>query len=414
MAEPKIGIFLCSCGTNIGGTIDLEKVKSELGKNPNYFVFDDLYLCSEAGLAKIKENLKEKIERNELDRVVIAACTPKLHGPLFQDVISQLGINPCYIEFANVREQDSWVHQSEDHDAATNKAIDLIKMAIARVKNARPVRKSFTKIAKKALVIGGGIAGIKASLSIADAGYPVYLVEKSPSIGGHMAMYDKVFPTFDCAICILAPLMVEVSRHPNITLLTNSEIKRVEGVMGNFQVEIVKHPRYIDEEKCTASCIETCSKECPIEVPDAFNQGYSTRKAIYLPFPQAVPYIATIDPSACIGCRACEAMCERDAIDFNQKEEILSIEVGAIIVATGFRTLDPTPLEMFGYNEYENIITSLELERILNPTGPTRGTLACPSDGHLPKKMAFLLCVGSRDLHPLAHSYCSGVCCMYS
>ncbi len=409
----KIGIFLCSCGTNIAGTINLEKVREVLSSDPNNFIFDDLYLCSEAGLEKIRQSIKQNLLNSQVDRIVIAACTPKLHQDLFNEVIGEIGFNPAFIEIANVREQASWVHTSNP-EGATEKVIDLIKMAIARVKNAKPIqRKMFKDIIKRALVIGGGIAGIKASLAIADSGHEVYLVEKKPSIGGHMARYDKVFPTFDCAICILAPLMVKVSRHPNITLLTQSEIKRVGGFKGNFQVEILKHPRFIDEEKCTASCIEDCSTNCPIEVPDDFNGNYAVRKAVYLPFPQAIPFVATIDES-CIGCKTCEAMCGRDAINFNQKEEIVSIDVGAIIVAVGFKPLDPTPLEVFGYNEFKNVITSLEMERMLSPTGPTQGVVACPSDGKIPKRVAFLQCVGSRDLQPMAHSYCSGVCCMYS
>lgn len=409
MEDLKIAIFFCSCGTNIGDTINLAQVRDALSRNPNYVIFDDLYMCSEAGVEKIRDSLKA----NPADRIVIAACTPKLHQDLFRSVIEELGMNPSFVEIANIREQASWVHHS-DPEGATNKAIDLIQMAIAHVKNAKPTRKSFTKIEKSVLVVGGGIAGIQASLSIANAGYKVILVEKEPSIGGHMAMYDKVFPTFDCAICILAPLMVEVGRHPNITLYTKAEIHRVGGVKGNFNVEILKHPRFIDEEKCRASCIETCSKNCPIEISDRFNCEYSTRKAIYLPFPQAIPYIASIDPEACIGCKVCETMCEREAIDFDQVEEIIEVTVGAIIAATGFEVLDPTPLEMFGYNEYQNVITSLEMERMLNPTGPTQGELARPSDGQVPKKLAIHLCVGSRDFQKMAHSYCSGICCMYS
>ena len=405
----KIGVFLCSCGTNIGGIVDLEKIKETLRENPNYIVFDDLYFCSEAGIGKIRDSLKE----SPVDRVVIAACTPKLHQDLFREVIEELGIDPFFVEIANVREQSSWVHAA-DPEGATEKNIDLIKMAITRVENAKPLKKSSMEITKKALVIGGGIAGIKASLAIADAGYPVYLVERQPSIGGHMAMYDKVFPTFDCAICILAPLMVQVSRHPNITLLTNSEVKRITGVKGDFQVNIMKHPRFVDEEKCVGSCWEDCSINCPIDMPDTYNGNYSTRKAIYLPYPQAIPYKATIDPEACIGCQVCESMCQREAIDFNQKAEEIKFNVGAIIAATGFQTLDPTVLEVFGYNDYENVITSLELERMLSPTGPTQGNVACPSDGRVPEKIAIHLCVGSRNLQPMAHSYCSGVCCMYS
>ncbi|MHA1264679.1 MAG: hydrogenase iron-sulfur subunit [Candidatus Helarchaeota archaeon] len=410
MVKPeKIGIFLCACGTNIGAIIDLEKVKAYFRKIPEYHVFDDLYLCSEAGLNKIRESLKDA----KIDRAVIAACTPKLHQELFRRVISELGIDPNFVEIANIREQASWVHKS-DPEGATKKVIDLVKMAIARVKEAKKLRKSLMSIEKSALVIGAGIAGIQASLTIADAGYKVYLVEKGASIGGHMAMYDKVFPTFDCAICILAPLMVEVSRHPNIILLTNSEVKQVGGVKGNFQIKVVQHPRFIDEEKCVGSCIDICSQNCPVEVPDEYNRGYATRKAIYLPFPQAIPYLAQIDPDTCIGCQVCEAMCPREAIDFHQQKKSISFEVGAIIAATGFQTLDPTPFEIFGYGEYENVLVSLEIERMLSPTGPTNGQIVIPSSGQIPKKVAFQLCVGSRNMQEMAHSYCSGICCMYT
>lgn len=409
MESPRIGIFQCECGTNIAGTIDIQKIKEAFSNDPNIFVFDDLYFCSEAGLEKIKEKIKE----NQIERMVIAACTPKLHQDLFNSVAKEVGIDPAFVEIANVREQASWVHSS-DPEGATNKTVDLIKMAIARVINAKPLRKNFTNIVKKAVVIGGGIAGIKASLSVADAGYQVSLIEKNPSIGGHMAMYDKVFPTFDCAICILAPLMVEVSRHPNIQLYSNSEVKRIDGVKGNFQITIIKHPRFINEEKCRGSCIDLCAANCPVDVPDEFNADYSTRKAISVPFPQAIPYKATIDPQACIGCQVCQNMCDRGAIDFNQKDEEITLDAGAIIAATGFQPFDPTPLEEFGYNIYRNVITSLELERMLGPAGPTRGLVVCPSDGSVPKKIAIHLCVGSRSFQKFAHSYCSAVCCMYS
>jgi heterodisulfide reductase subunit A len=261
------------------------------------------------------------------------------------------------------------------------------------------------------LVIGGGIAGIQASLDLADRGMKVYLVEKNPSIGGRMAQLDKTFPTMDCSICILAPKMVECSRHPNITLLTYSEVKNVEGSVGNFVVTVLKKPRYVDEAKCTG-CSQ-CEENCPIEVPNEFDEGLGMRKAIYTPFPQAVPKVATIDKENCIECGLCEKICKAGAVDLNQQPEEIKLNVGAIVVATGFNLFNPSVIKEYGYKEYGNVLTSLELERMVCASGPTGGRLVRPSDGKVPRRIAFIQCVGSRGLHR-GLPYCSSACCMYA
>ncbi|MHA1798063.1 MAG: FAD-dependent oxidoreductase, partial [Candidatus Helarchaeota archaeon] len=402
----KVGVFICHCGHNIAGIIDIQKLLNEIGKDPEIFVIDNEYSCSEPGLQQIKQVIREE----GLERIVIGACSPKMHEKLFRDTIEQAGINPYLLEIANIREQDSWVHRTSP-DKATIKAIDLVKMAIEKVKYLYPLKKNKIPVKQSVLVLGGGIAGIKASLTLADLGIKVYLVEKEPSIGGHMAMFDKTFPTLDCSICILAPLMVEASLHENIEIMTYSELQEVTGNIGNFKVNILKKARFINEN-CTSGCIEDCATNCPIEVQDEFNK-FGSRKAIYIPFPQAIPLKAIIDKDACIGCRNCEIFCKRDAIDYNDKSSIVELEVGAIINAIGFEPYDPTPLGEYGYSRYPNVITALEMERILTASGPTDGKLIRPSDGKPFKKVVYIQCVGSRDVR-IGHEYCSRVCCMYA
>ncbi|MHA1310520.1 MAG: hydrogenase iron-sulfur subunit [Candidatus Helarchaeota archaeon] len=401
----KIGVFICHCGTNIAGVVDIDRVKEELMGYPDIVIFDNPYICSKTGLL----DLKEKIKQHQLDRIVIAACSPKMHGNLFQDLLNEIGINRFLLEIANIREQDSWVHHSHP-EAATIKAIDIIKMAVEKVKKLEPLKRIKIQTENQALVIGGGIAGITASLKLANLGIKVYLVEKSPSIGGHMAEYDKTFPTMDCAICILAPLMSEVSTNPRIEVLDYSEVVEVKGQVGNFEVTVEKKPRFIDPTKCISGCIEDCSSNCPIEIPNVFNR-FGTNKAIYISFPQAVPLMAAIDNNYCIGCRSCQTFCKREAINFYQEPEQIKIKVGVIIAAIGFEPYDPTPLEEYGYSRYKNVITSIELERILSPFGPTKGKLLRPSDGKPIKRVAFIQCVGSRN-EQIGRLHCSGVCCM--
>ncbi|MHA1293659.1 MAG: hydrogenase iron-sulfur subunit [Promethearchaeota archaeon] len=396
----KIGLFICDCGKNISGVIDTNKLKEHFQTYSDVEILGDQYLCSELGLNKISEEIKEK----NIDRVVIAACSFKLHGLLFQKTIEQAGINRYLISFANIREQNSWVHSNNPNNA-TYKAIDQINMAIEQVKLLEPLKVQYANVIPSTLIIGGGISGIKAALIIADAGYKVYLVERDLTIGGHMALFDKTFPTLDCSICILGPLMQSIKDHPNIELYTYSEIEKVEGYIGNFEVLIKKKPRFINESKCVG-CFDICRDVCPIEVTNTF----FPRKAIDISYPQAIPLIPNILEDYCVGCKACAQACDRDAIDFDQKSITHEIKVGTIIVATGFKIFNPTLLGELNYQKYHDVITTLEMERLLNNDGPTRGKILRPSNGKSPKKVSFILCVGSRN-KKIHHDYCSQVCC---
>ncbi|MHA1369897.1 MAG: FAD-dependent oxidoreductase, partial [Promethearchaeota archaeon] len=404
--QNKIGVFICHCGFNIGGVLDIPHLIQHFSNKeryPDLEVFDHKYLCSSAGLLEFKEKIKEF----GINRVVICACSFKLHGQLFRKTAEEMGINRFLVEFANLREQNSWVHAHYPKHA-TNKAIDQINMAIKKVELASALQVIKSPVTQAALVVGGGVAGIKASLVLADAGYKTYLVEKQPTIGGHMALFDKVFPTLDCSICVLGPEMAHVEDHPNITLYTYSEIVSMEGYSGKFTVTIKKKARFIDEEKC-AGCFNDCCDVCPVEIPDRFYP----RKAISVPYPQAVPLIPVIDPDYCIHCRACELGCQRDAIDFDQKDQLINLNVGTIIVATGFEAFDPTIKSELGYGSHPNVITGMEMERLLNPYGPTKGQIFNIVNQQEPREIAFILCVGARDAK-IGREWCSRVCCNYS
>ncbi len=269
---------------------------------------------------------------------------------------------------------------------------------------------------KAVLVVGAGIAGIQASLDLADRGLKVYLVEKSPTIGGRMAQLDKTFPTMDCSICILAPKMIECFRHPNIEILTCSEVKDVTGLAGSFKVRVLRKPRFVKADKCTGC--NTCTEKCPVKVPNEFDMGMGMRKAIYMPFPQAVPRIAIIDQDNCLFfqkgvCRVCEKLCPAHAIDFDQEPEETMLDVSSIILATGLEIYNPTRISEYGYGRHENVLISLEFERLINASGPTKGELLRPSDKKHPRRIIFVQCVGSRTLQE-GFPYCSSVCCMYA
>ena len=399
----KIGLFICDCGKNISGVIDNSKLIDHFGEYPDVHVIGDQYLCAELGLNKITN----EIEEHKIDRVVIAACSFKLHGFLFRKTIEKAGINRYLISFANIREQNSWVH-NDSPEKATTKAIDQINMALEQVKLLEPLEVQRAKVNPSALIIGGGIAGIKASLVIADAGYKVYLVEKDLTIGGKMALFDKTFPTLDCSICILGPLMLEVKDHPNIELLTYSILESVEGYVGNFTVKVKKKPRFVNEETCVG-CFNLCRDVCPIDVEDTF----FPRKAIDVVYPQAIPLIPNILEEYCIGCKACAQACDRDAIDFEQTSENIEFEVGTIITATGLKTFDPSLLGEFNYQRYLDVVTTMQVERLLNNDGPTHGKIVRPSNGEIPSRVSFILCVGSRN-RAIHHDYCSQVCCNVS
>ncbi len=404
--EPRIGVYVCHCGVNIAGVVDVKEVAEYAKKLKNVVLAKDYkYMCSEPGQNLIKEDIKE----HNLNRIVVAACSPRMHEPTFRAAAEEAGLNPFLVEMANIREHDSWVHMS-DPKAATEKAKELVRMTVARARLLEPQEKPKVKVKKSALVVGGGVAGIQAALDLADMGFKVYLVEKEPTIGGVMAKLDKTFPTMDCAACILTPKMVDVARHKNIELITYAEVKEVDGYIGNFRVKIEKKPRYVREDKCTGCGL--CSEACPIEVPNEFDLGLGVRKAIYVPFPQAVPLVYTIDKDHCVGCGMCAAVCGPEAIDYDQEPEIIEIEVGTIIVATGFKIFDARKVEEYGYGRYANVINALEFERLINASGPTGGKLLRPSDGREPKRIAFIQCVGSRD--EKFNRYCSRVCCMYA
>ena len=417
----RIGVFVCHCGTNIAGTVDVAKVAEELGKVDGVvYSTHYTYMCSSAGQQMIEDHIKD----DKLTGVVLCSCSPRMHEKTFRSCAERAGLNPFKVEVANIREQTSWV--MKDMEQATEKAIALGKAAIAKTILDTPLIAGETPMTKRALVIGGGIAGITAALDIADAGFPVDIVEKDYTVGGKMAKLDKTFPTLDCASCIVTPKMTEVSQNPNIRILSASEVCRVSGYIGNFEIDIKRHPRYVDETKCTGcgACIEKCPNK---KVPNAFNLGLNNRKAIDIPFAQAVPKVANIDANYCLHmkglangkdnvCGFCEKACAAGAIKFDQKEEIITEKYGAIIVATGYNPISLEKFDEYAYNQSPDVVSSLEFERLCNASGPTNGHLLRPSDGKEPKTIVFVQCVGSRCSadSTKGHEYCSKICCMYT
>ncbi|MFI3172884.1 MAG: CoB--CoM heterodisulfide reductase iron-sulfur subunit A family protein [Eubacteriales bacterium] len=409
----KIGVFVCHCGTNIAGTVDVKKV-TEMAKLEAGVVHAEeyQYMCSEAGQAKILDAVKEY----NLTGIVVCSCSPRMHEATFRKAAAKAGVNPFMVEIANIREHCSWIHK--DVEEGTEKAVILARAAIAKVMLNAPLQSGESKVVKRALVIGGGIAGIQSALDIAEAGYQVDIVERTPSIGGRMSQVDKTFPTLDCSACILTPKMVDAAAHENITIHTYSEIENVSGFVGDFQVDIRKKARYVDMAKCTGcgACMEKCPSK---KTPSEFNRGLNNRPAIYTPFAQAIPNVPVIDPNACMKlkngkCGVCEKVCQAGAIDYTQQDEIITENYGAIVVATGFNTISLDKYDEYAYNQSLDVITSLELERIMNAAGPTHGHLERMSDGKAPKNMVFIQCVGSRCSDDRGKSYCSKICCMYT
>ena len=411
---PRIGFYVCHCGTNIAGTIDVKAVAGYAATLPNVVVSRDYkYMCSDPGQELIVQDIREQ----RLDRVVVASCSPLLHEHTFRTATAKGGLNPYYFQMVNIREHDSWVHL--DHQAATDKAKDLVRAAISRVVFHKSLEQRQVPVQPDVLIVGAGIAGIHAALTLANAGKHVYLVEREPTIGGHMAQFDKTFPTLDCAACILTPKMSAVKSHPNITLWSYSEVEKVDGYVGNFNVTVKRKPRYVIEDACVGclECIEACVYK-DARFPDEFNLGLGKRKPVYIPFPQATPQIVLIDPETCIEFKShrCKKTCvevcgDRNAIDFKQKEELKEIDVGTIILATGFKTFDARRIPYYGYGTLPNVYTAMEVERLINAAGPTSGEVIL-RNGEKPKAVAIVHCVGSRDEN--TNRYCSRVCCMYS
>ena len=409
----RIGVFVCWCGSNIAATVDVAKVAQILGQEPGVvFSTDYQYMCSQAGQELIQNSIREY----NLTGVVICSCSPRMHEATFRKTCEKAGLNPYMVEIANIREQCSWIHK--DMATATEKAVILGRAAIAKVHLNTPLTAGKSPVTKRALVIGGGIAGIQTALDIADAGFEVDIVEKKPTIGGKMTQIDKTFPTLDCAACILTPKMVDAAQNEKIHIYSYSEVENVKGFVGNFHVTIKKKARYVKEDICTGCGL--CTEKCPQKkVPNEFNLGLDNRRAIYIPFAQAVPKVATIDADYCTmlksgKCGVCSKVCTAGAIDYKQKDEFIEQDYGAIVVATGFNPIKLEQYDEFAYSQSPDVVTSLEFERLMNAAGPTGGTLLRPSDGTHPKTLVFVQCVGSRCDGTKGKSYCSKICCMYT
>lgn len=412
--KERIGVYVCHCGSNISATVNVEDVavwaKEDLAGEGVVVSRDYKFMCSSLG----QELIERDIENEGLTRVVVAACSPHLHEATFRGACDRAGLNPYLCELVSIREQVSWVHT--DKFMATQKAKSVLAGGVERVIRNEPLEPLHVPIHDETLVVGGGIAGIQAALEIADAGYKVYLVEREPSIGGHMAQFDKTFPTLDCAACILTPKMFTAGNHPNIELMTWSEVERVDGYVGNFTVSVRQKPRYVNTELCTGCGI--CWDKCPQKVvDDIFEAGLGYRKAVYTPFDQAVPKYPVIDTENCTyfrngKCRACERLCPTDAIDFNEKESFQTLNVGNIILATGYDLFDARKITQYGYGRLANVFTSIEFERMCNAAGPTNGDIVLRDGVTRPETVAIIHCVGSRDRN--YNNYCSTICCMSS
>ena len=405
----RIGVFVCHCGLNIAKTIRVSELAEFASTLPDVVVARDYkFMCSTPGQEMIANDIKE----HRLDRVIVTACSPLMHEHTFRKVIEKAGLNQYMLTIVNIREQVSWV--TSDIEEGTSKAKALLNGAVYRARLLAPLSSRVIDVNPDVMIVGGGIAGIQAALELANTGKKVYLVEKNSTIGGHMAQFDKTFPTLDCSACILTPKMDAVLQHPNITLMTYCEISEVKGFVGNFDIKIKQKARYVDHDKCNA-CL-ACTEKCPGKGIAEWDEGLVKRKAIHIPFPQAVPQKPVIDQDACTyflkgKCRLCEKVCEQKAIDFEQQDTFIDVKVGAVIVATGYNLMDTMPLVQYGYGKYPGVYSALEVERLFNSAGPTGGKVTL-RDGKEPQAIAILHCIGSRDKNNYEH--CSRVCCMYS
>jgi heterodisulfide reductase subunit A len=412
----RIGVYVCHCGINIAATVDAEAVAEYTATLPHVVVARDyMYMCSDPGQEMIQQDIRDY----DLNRVVVASCSPRMHETTFRTVIEEVGVNPYYFEMANIREQVSWVHT--DRQTGTQKAKELIAGTVAKAALLEPLEEREVDVTPAALVIGGGIAGLEAALDIADAGYKCYLVEQQPSLGGRMAQLNKTFPRMEDAGSLVVSEMERAMAHPLIEVLAYSEVVEVEGYIGNFQATVRRKPRFVDASRCTA-CDE-CAQACVLrdQIPDQFQMGLGRRAAIYRSFPKAVPQCYTVDAEHCLllkegECEAgppCAKACPEDAVDFGQKADELRLEVGTIIVATGYDPFEPERKPEFGYGRYPGVVSALEFERLAAENGPTGGRIVIPGTARVPDHVTFVHCVGSRD-KLLGNEYCSRVCCMYT
>ena len=403
--EVRIGVYVCHCGTNIAGTVDCNSVAEYAKGLPDVVVSaDSTYTCSEPGQNQIAEDIK----KHHLTKVVVASCSPKMHEKTFRKTIADAGLNPYNLEMVNLREQCSWVHK--DKNEATKKAKDLVRGGVLRAARLESLYPREMAMSKEVLVVGGGIAGISAALQLANSDYKVYLIEKSPSIGGRMAQLSKTFPTLDCAPCILSPRMVDVASNPNIALYTGSEVVGFSGTPGNYKVKVRIGPRGVNPKKCTG-CAK-CEKVCPSKIPNEFEECLYARKAIYKPFPQAVPAAYVVDFEHCKKCGVCLKVCTANAIDMDEKERFQEFDVGSVIMATGFDLFDVKKL-----HEYEtslpDVITATQMERLMINECGAGMVLKRKADGNRVKKVAYVLCAGSRT-RKVGVPYCSKICCNYA
>ncbi|NMC07665.1 MAG: CoB--CoM heterodisulfide reductase iron-sulfur subunit A family protein [Candidatus Lokiarchaeota archaeon] len=406
--EPKVGVYLCHCGINIAGVISMDNLEAYAKTLPNVVkVVQYKFMCSDLGQNLIKDDIKNGV----INRVVVAACSPRMHEPTFRKTLKSASMNQFLFEQANIREHDTWVHMRQQ-DKALEVAKDHVRIAVAKASNLEPLDVMKVKVRPEALVIGGGVAGINVAKDLANQNFKTYLVEKTPTIGGHMAQLDKTFPTMDCSACIITPEMSAVGQHPNIKIINYAEVTDISGYVGNFHVTLNKKAHYVDQDKCN-SC-GGCVDICPVLTENEFDEGMKERKAIYIPFPQAIPNKYTIDMDHCIQCGLCKSVCEPHAINFDDKPKKIELDVGTIIAAIGYDAYDPSQYVPYGYGRFENVITGLQMERELSSFGPTMGKPVRPSDGKAPHSIAFLQCVGSRNCQPGMHGYCSRVCCMYA
>ncbi|MHA1458950.1 MAG: 4Fe-4S dicluster domain-containing protein [Promethearchaeota archaeon] len=406
--EPRIGVFVCHCGHNIAGTVDVAKVADYARTLPNVIKSEHyMFMCSKPGVQMLKDSIKEL----GVNRTVVASCSKNQHGKTFAKAIAEEGINKHKHQQVNVREYCSWVHK-KDEAKATAKALRLVEAGVNRARKLDDVETRRISTTKAALVIGAGIAGLRSANDLAELGIPVFLVEKNSTIGGHMTQLNKTFPTLECPQCSISPLTNGVANHPLIELYTNAQIRKIDGSLGNFEVEIEIKPRYV-KDNCT-SCGE-CSLHCPVEVSSEWDKGMSMRNAIYKAYPQAIPATYVRDKKVCIECNTCINICPVQAIDFSMQPETKTVKVGSIVVAAGYSEYDPTEIEPYHYKQdgYEDVITQLMLERMLSPTSLTNSEVLRPSDGKLPKSIVMIQCVGSRN-DQVGNQYCTGVCCKFA